>query len=143
MDMVGFVRLPLHQRFWEAENDCPAFARNYLLWRLCSLVSLMAADVSHIAGPIGIVGLVGNAADLGAMYLLGFVAFISVNLAVLNLIPFPALDGGRLFFLLIEAVKGSPVRPAIANAAHAVGFAILIIVMLLVTYSDIVKLIAN
>ncbi|MEK7179185.1 MAG: site-2 protease family protein [Patescibacteria group bacterium] len=145
MDMVGFVRLPLHQAFWEGGKMTVSLS----LAIVSSLATLLAgvfdgtADVSHIAGPIGIVGLVGNAADLGAMYLLGFVAFISVNLAVLNLIPFPALDGGRLFFLLIEAVKGSPVRPAIANAAHAVGFAILIIVMLLVTYSDIVKLIAN
>jgi len=65
---------------------------------------------------------------------------ISVNLAIINLIPFPALDGGRLLFLLIEKIKGSRINPKFANTANMVGFAILIILMLFVTYHDVIKL---
>ena len=74
------------------------------------------------------------------MYLLGFVAFISINLGVLNLLPIPALDGGRLLFILIETLKGSPVNPKIVNAVHAIGFALLILLMIFVTYNDIARL---
>ncbi|PIR44776.1 MAG: RIP metalloprotease RseP [Candidatus Vogelbacteria bacterium CG10_big_fil_rev_8_21_14_0_10_51_16] len=95
------------------------------------------ADVS---GPVGIVRIVGDAARFGFAYLIGLTAVISVNLAVLNLLPFPALDGGRLLFLLIEKLKGSPIKPAIANTANMIGFYALIILMLVVTYHDVVKL---
>ncbi len=97
------------------------------------------ADFSQVAGPIGIVGYVGQAYSLGILYLLAFTSLISINLAIINLLPFPALDGGRLLFVLIEAVKGSPIRPKIANAVNGVGFAILILLMVLVTYHDIAK----
>ncbi|OHA58687.1 MAG: RIP metalloprotease RseP [Candidatus Vogelbacteria bacterium RIFOXYD1_FULL_44_32] len=93
-----------------------------------------------VMGPVGIAGLVGDARSLGWVYLLTFAAFISLDLAVINLMPFPALDGGRLFFLLIEAVKGSPIRPKIANIFNLVGFLLLIGLMLVVTFFDIWRL---
>lgn len=71
---------------------------------------------------------------------MSFAALISINLGVINLLPFPALDGGRLFFLLIEKIKGSSINPKVANTANAVGFGILILLMLVVTYHDVVKL---
>ncbi len=89
---------------------------------------------------MGLAGLVGDAKNLGWIYLLSFTAIISINLAVINLVPFPALDGGRLLFLLIEKLKGSPITPKIANAFNLVGFALLLLLMLVVTYRDIVKL---
>ena len=95
---------------------------------------------SSVTGPIGMVGIVGDAYQFGFVYLLSFAALISVNLAIINLIPFPALDGGRLLFLLIEKIKGSPINPKFANSANMIGFAILIILMLFVTYHDIIKL---
>jgi regulator of sigma E protease len=67
-------------------------------------------------------------------------AVISISLAVINLVPFPALDGGRLFFLLIEKIKGSRLNPKFSNMANMIGFGILILLMILVTYHDIVKL---
>lgn len=97
------------------------------------------ADLSSVSGPVGIVSLVGDASALGIVYLLSFTAFISLNLAVINLLPFPALDGGRLFFLVIEKIKGSAINPKIANTVNAVGFAFLIILMVVVTISDIFK----
>jgi regulator of sigma E protease len=98
------------------------------------------ADLTQVAGPVGMVALVGDAKNLGISYLIFFTAILSINLAVINLIPFPALDGGRLFVLLIEAVKGSAIKPKFVNALNTAGFALLIILMLLVTYHDIVKL---
>jgi regulator of sigma E protease len=97
------------------------------------------ADFSQIVGPVGIVGYVGEAYSLGILYLIAFTSLISINLAIINLLPFPALDGGRLLFVLIEAIKGSPIKPKIANALNNVGFALLILLMVIVTYHDIAK----
>ena len=95
---------------------------------------------NDVSGPVGMVGIVGSAMKMGFQYVIVFVALISINLAVINLIPFPALDGGRLFFLLIEKIKGSRMNPKFANTANMVGFAILILLMVFVTYHDVVKL---
>jgi regulator of sigma E protease len=98
------------------------------------------ADMNQVAGPVGIVGLVDDASKIGFVFLLSFTAVISLNLAVLNLIPFPALDGGRLLFLLIEAIIRKPIPHKIANMVNATGFFILIGLMILVTVSDVIKL---
>ena len=102
---------------------------------------LTAGKISQvIAGPVGIAVLVGQAINLGFIYLLQLVAVISLNLAVLNLIPFPALDGGRLLFLGIEKIKGSKVNPKIENAIHSIGLILLLALVILITYRDILKL---
>lgn len=94
----------------------------------------------EISGPVGIAVLTNQAASLGFRYLLNLVALISFNLAVLNLIPFPALDGGRILFFGIEKIKGSKVNPKIENAIHAIGLFLLLAMVILVTYRDILKL---
>ena len=106
------------------------------------LVSIFtaSADLSQVAGPIGIAGLVGEALDVGFVYLMYFTAFISVNLAVINLIPLPALDGGRLLFIAIEAITKKPIKEKIAVTLNIIGFSLLILLMVVVTFSDIVKL---
>jgi regulator of sigma E protease len=93
-----------------------------------------------VAGPIGLVSLVGDASKLGLVYLLSFMALISINLAVINLIPFPALDGGRLLFLAIETIKGSKLNPKFAGWANLIGFICLIGLLVVVSYFDVVKL---
>lgn len=98
------------------------------------------ADISNLTGPVGIVSLVGDASNLGAVYLLMFIALISVNLGVINLLPFPALDGGRILFLVVEKIKGGPISPKVANTLNSVGFLILIGLMLFITFRDIMKL---
>jgi regulator of sigma E protease len=97
----------------------------------------VAADLS---GPIGIASLTGQVARLGFWHLVQFAALLSVNLAVLNAIPFPALDGGRALFVFIEAVRRKPNSLQFEQAAHTLGFALLIVLVLFVTYKDIVKL---
>ena len=96
--------------------------------------------MSDVSGPVGMVSILGNAVKMGFQYVIIFMALISINLAVINLIPFPALDGGRLFFLLIEKIKGSRINPKVANTANMIGFYLLIFLMLVITYHDVVKL---
>ena len=102
----------------------------------------LSADVKNIAGPVGIATLTGDAARFGFGSLLSFAAIISINLGILNLLPFPALDGGRLAFLAIETVIRRPIPLGIANAANAIGFALLIMLMIAVTFQDIARLVS-
>lgn len=92
-----------------------------------------------IAGPVGIAVMTGQFYTLGMPYLLGFIGLISINLAVLNVLPIPALDGGRLLFVIIEKIKGSPLKQETESKIHAVGFIILIMLILLVTIKDILQ----
>lgn len=98
------------------------------------------ADFTQVAGPIGIAGMVGDAAAFGLTSLLMFTAIISLNLAVINLLPFPALDGGRLLFVAYEAITRRPINPIWVMRLNTAGFLLLIGLMIAVTYSDIVKL---
>lgn len=102
---------------------------------------MFRADFSQVAGPVGIVGLVGEASQYGITALLMFTAFISLNLAVINVLPFPALDGGRFLFVIIEALKGSPITPRFVATVNAIGFFLLIGLMVAVTWNDIARLI--
>lgn len=98
------------------------------------------ADFSQVAGPVGIVGLVDQATNFGITSLLLFTAIISLNLAVINLLPIPALDGGRLVMVAIEAVKGTPIPADWAVRVNTAGFLLLIGLMVAVTYNDILRL---
>ncbi len=98
------------------------------------------ADLSQVTGPVGIVGYVGDAAAFGLVALLHFMAIISLNLAVINLLPIPALDGGRLIFVGIEALIRRPIDPVWAARANMAGFAALMLLMLLVTVNDVMRI---
>lgn len=100
----------------------------------------LSADISQVTGPIGIAGMVGDAAEFGFISLLIFTAFISLNLAVINLLPIPALDGGRLVFVFVEAVIRRPVNPEWMNRVNLIGFVFLILLMVAVTYNDIIRM---
>ncbi len=94
-----------------------------------------------MSGPVGIAGIVGNAATLGLSYLLMVTAIISINLGVVNLIPFPALDGGRILFVAIEGAIRRRIPAGFANTVNAIGFALLMLLMVAVTWRDIARLI--
>lgn len=104
-------------------------------------VFTFSADLSQVSGPVGIAGAVGDATTTGAAALLTLVAVISINLALINVIPIPALDGGRLLFVLIEAVTRKPIPERVSGALNAAGFVFLILLMVAVTASDIWKLV--
>lgn len=96
--------------------------------------------MQQLSGPVGVSSAIGEAASLGMENLLLMVAFITINIGVFNLIPLPALDGGRLFFLLIEAVRGKPIPAKYEGFIHAAGLFLLMGLMLFVTFNDVVKL---
>jgi regulator of sigma E protease len=98
------------------------------------------ANFKEVAGPVGIVGLVGKAAENGLNDLLFLTAIISINLAVLNLLPFPALDGGRLVVVLIEAIRRKDLDYQKVAIVNAVGFFLLIALMIVLTFHDIKNL---
>ncbi len=98
------------------------------------------ADFSSVAGPVGIVGMVGDAAAFGIVALLTFTAIISLNLAVINVLPFPALDGGRVVFVLIEAITRRQVPAVWTGWINLLGFVLLMMLMAAVTFNDITRL---
>jgi regulator of sigma E protease len=100
----------------------------------------LSADLSQVSGPIGIAGAVGNASQQGIAALLSITALISVNLALINLLPLPALDGGRILFVIIEAITRRRIKPLIANIVNTAGFALLVLLMLVVTAHDVFKI---
>lgn len=93
--------------------------------------------VENLTGPVGIFILAKEAGALGLAYLMHLTAIISINLAVLNLIPFPALDGGRFIMTIIEKIKGSPIPKKVEMATNAVGFLLLIALIIIVTINDV------
>jgi len=92
-----------------------------------------------VAGPVGIAILTKQVTALGLVYVLQFTAILSINLGIINGLPFPALDGGRILFILIEKIKGSRVSQKVEQTLHTIGFFLLIALMVLVTFRDFVR----
>jgi len=111
------------------------------LWNFFSGVFTFSADLSQVAGPVGIAGVVGSASSQGLGYLFSIMAIISINLAIINLIPVPALDGGRLLFVIIESVTRRPIKSSVSGAVNAIGFVFLILLMVVITANDIFRLV--
>lgn len=93
-----------------------------------------------VSGPVGIAQITTQAVALGPISVLQLFGLLSLNLAAVNILPIPALDGGRFFFLIIEAVTRRRVYPQVEKWAHSIGFAVLLGLIILVTYNDIIKL---
>lgn len=93
-----------------------------------------------VTGIVGIASYTGQIIPLGFSFMLRFAAILSVNLGIVNILPFPALDGGRVLFVLIEKIKGSPVSQKIEQTFHTAGFLLLITLMVVVTYFDLVRI---
>ncbi len=97
-------------------------------------------SLNSLAGPIGIFNIVGTAASAGFINIIYLIGYISVNVGFINLLPIPAFDGGRLLFLIIEKIKGKPVNPKVENTIHTIGFMLLMLLMVLISYNDIMRL---
>ena len=144
MGLVGTVKFGFFQSFYEGAKLTWIEIKSITVGLYSFIGSLFKAQsnlLSQVAGPIGIAGMVGEARAIGLSYLFGFVAMISINLAMLNLVPFPALDGGRVLFVAIEAIIRRRIKPAILNWTNGIGFLLLILLMIFVTYKDILRLI--
>lgn len=143
MEEAGMLKLPFHKAI--LEGAIKTF--DYTIATAVGITNFLVDAVSghgnfkDVSGPVGIVGAVGDAAKLGFVHILMFAAIISINLAIINLIPFPALDGGRFLVILIEAILRKPLPSKVTNAMNMIGFALLMLLMVVVTYHDIVKII--
>ncbi len=120
-----------------------------MIWAtLAGFVGAIAALVGHktagpavaVTGPVGIVVLLSNILYLGARYILFFMATISVSLAVINVLPIPALDGGRLFLIWLGKIRRKPISPELEARIHTVGFAALLLLMVVITVLDVRRL---
>ena len=142
LDEVGMVKLP----WWRAIFEGGKLTLNLLVMIVMALGQIIVDlwqggnMAEAVVGPVGIFNLVGDAQALGLVYLLTFTAMISLNLAIINLIPFPALDGGRLLFLGLEGLFRRPIPTVVTNYLNLIGFFLLIGLLLLITYNDIGRL---
>ena len=123
----------------EAVNWTVSYARMIFL----SLVDMITGHVAinQMSGPVGIVSVISEATSVGLEPVLNIMALITINLGVFNLVPFPALDGGRLVFLIIEFLRGKPINPKYEIWVNTAGMIALLAFMAFVTFSDVTKLI--
>ena len=139
------LRLPILTAIYEATHYTWITMEQTAVGLFIFITSIFqgTAQWSQVSGPVGIAADVGNVLSLGFMSLLMFTALISVNLGIINLIPFPALDGGRILFVAIEGIFRRRISAKFTNIVNTVGYILLMILMVEVTYKDIAKLVQH
>lgn len=139
---TGFLRYPLGKNFYYGFRDgLKAFFNIFIfLYFFLKSLILKGETFGTVVGPVGIINLGSQAWQLGWGYFLQFLAILSIHLAALNFLPFPALDGSRLFFVLLEKIRGRPVSFKFENFTHSLGFIFLIFLMILITFRDLARL---
>lgn len=144
---IGLVRTALVAYPWYAALWQGTLSTFQLTWLTAVSLVFLVRDLfvagrfaGEVYGPVGIFSLTSQATQMGFIYLLQLAALLSLNLGIINALPFPALDGSRILFLLIEKIKGSPVSRRIEKAVHSAGFAFLILLMIAVTFKDVARL---
>lgn len=138
---TGIISYPIWKAMW---MGCSAtlsliVAIVVAIYSIIKELILTGTTTAELAGPVGIAVMTGQVARMGWIYILNFTAILSVNLGIINALPFPALDGGRLLFLAIEKIRGRKVSPKVENIIHTVGFMLLMLLIILVTFKDITK----
>ncbi|MCD8501544.1 MAG: RIP metalloprotease RseP [Bacillaceae bacterium] len=142
-ESFGFIGITQHTEFAFFQSIRYGLVQTwqYTMLIIESLGMLVTGQFSldHLSGPVGIYNYTGQAAAMGILVLIQWAAILSINLGIINLLPLPALDGGRLMFIAVEAVRGKPIDPQKEGLVHFVGFALLMLLMLVVTWNDINK----
>jgi len=131
--------------FWKAiplgASEC---IETFILFKNAIISMIIGSAPVELAGPVGIAQITGEVAKAGISPLLEFAAFLSINFAIINIFPLPALDGGRIVFVLLEWIRrGKRVSPKTEGLVHAIGFILLIAAMLAITYQDIIRIISG
>ena len=139
---VGLVKSKWYLFFWDGLKDTAILFWLIItsLFLLLKTLILEGRMMGELAGPIGIATITGQAYSMGLPYLLNLTALLSIHLAILNFLPFPALDGGRMVFLAFEKLRGKPVSQKIEQAVNLSGFMLLLALMAFITWKDIIKL---
>ena len=131
--------------FWRAiPQGAVACIETFILFKNGIINMIIGTTPATVAGPVGIAQITGEVAKAGISPLLEFAAFLSINLAIINLFPLPALDGGRIVFVLLEWVRrGKRISAKTEGLIHAIGFALLMAALLAITYRDITRIISG
>jgi len=139
---AGIVRYPWYIAIWKGILAALFGVVNIFLTFFFLIKGLVTGQglAFSVAGPVGIAVVVGESARLGMSYLINIVAMLSLSLAVINILPIPALDGGRLFFVVYERLFKKPVPMKYEQTAHTIGFLLLMILIVVVTWRDITNL---
>jgi regulator of sigma E protease len=138
------VHYPWYQSLWLGLKEALAMAGLTLSLPIQLIRGIIPAELARPVGPVGIGGLIGDAVrytlNTGWWYpVMRMLGSLSVALAVTNLLPLPALDGGRILFVVVEAIRGKRVDPAKEGLVHLIGMALLVALMLLITWQDLVN----
>jgi regulator of sigma E protease len=138
---TGVVSYPVHKAVWNGFK-LTGFLTKEITFAFGNILKNLVVGEPvgvQVSGPVGIAVLTGQVAKLGLIYILQFTALLSINLAIINFLPFPALDGGRLLFLAIEAIRRKPVNQKVEGIFHTAGFVILMLIVLIVTFQDVLR----
>jgi len=111
-----------------------------VIWAKGLIMMISGKVEADLIGPVGIVQLIGQASRYGLVSLISLAAAMAANLGALNLLPIPALDGGKLLFLVVEAIRGKPIDPEKENMVHFIGFALMIVLAVFIAYKDILRI---
>ncbi len=136
---MGTVRYGFFKSIWEGTKATFWYLKEIIVAFYLLLKGLLAGNGAGeaVSGPVGVAVMTGRVARLGWIYLIQFAAMLSLNLAVFNILPIPALDGGRLLFVTINKLRGKDVSQRIEQIFHTVGFALLMLLVIVVTVRDI------
>lgn len=138
---IIFKTIPKRYSLFEAiKNGLLMFVNSLLLIFFVFKALFTGAQGISVAGPIGIAKMTGEVAALGFVFYLNFIAFLSIQLGLFNLLPIPALDGGRILFILLEKIRGRPIETKKEEMVHWIGLLLLLFLMLVITFFDILKL---
>ncbi|MFC1613034.1 RIP metalloprotease [Patescibacteria group bacterium] len=136
---TGVVRYPFYVAPYKGAEMTLSLTKEIIVAFYSLIRNLLFTGKASVplTGPVGIAILTDQIAHMGFIYLLQFIAILSINLGIINIFPFPALDGGRLLFLGIAKLKGKAVDEGTENLAHNIGFLILILLIVVITYKDV------
>jgi len=139
---TGLVSFPFYLAIPQGINATAQFTGDILsaFWGLLRSLVGGRGPGMDLSGPVGIAVMTGQVAAMGFVHLLQFAAILSINLGVVNVLPFPALDGGRIFFLIIEKIRGKTMNERLEIIAHNLGFMILMLLVVFVTVKDVIHL---
>ena len=140
--VIDFYVYPKEKTFLSVIDEAAKWTVSLARMVFLSLVDLVTGNVAinQMSGPVGIVTVISEAATLGIENVLMILAMITINLGIFNLVPFPALDGGRLLFLIIELLRGKPINQKYEIIVNTAGMFMLFAFMAFVTFSDITRL---
>lgn len=139
--VVSFVKYRWYQTVGAAFQEAVRIIKATLLAIVRMVANIFTSHRApqEVTGPVGIFFLTREIVKLGSPFVLIFIGFLSLSLAIINILPFPALDGGRLLFLGIEKIRGKRISPRVENITHLVGFVVLITLIIFVTYYDLMR----